>query len=1121
MCVGIYAVCAIYLIVLLAIGYFNPNSAPPTGLKFNEENQVVISENGGTASLKVLDINAVISTGENGEQIIEDNTSPTEVRLTVRDMLGNIVTNIISVPETVMSGESFDITAVTVEEEYNGQVYTNNVGGDCFLIAETTDGLYHSNPLPIFVDVPIQNFTISAVDPETQESISLEEDAFIYDDQLQLNVSVFPERALNPHTNGDTTTKEFTFTADDTEKVTVGIHNGLVTVTYNPSNIGEDEVTEPELSTISVWVSPTYEQILADGVLVTVETTCDIRLFPVQLDEIIIQNEDYQDDTQQIDVVLFDETNRFSFSATETGIPGVVNMDIFLKPMNSDEHSTVLDNRISNLVVGWYSTLETPLSQVPVNIIEVDADNNGIIDYWTIEPLRAAEVDEEIYITITLQGYENKSISRILNIDYNLPDGIEYLVNGVAVENDQLNLEITKNGGGTDDIEAGDIVRQILDYNLTASSNLTFSKVMFFVDTTSMTNATGSLILNVNTETGQLNFINGNPIIEPRGAGQITITPYIVRTNSNGVPVDCNYNTIADGEADGFVWYNEFAPITDPNYYIVYASFAPLTVNVSELLESFTIYTGSEMTDDQLLTTTNNDRNNPLRIGTQIFNAQTLYAVPNSPLAIPRNSVEYPEWANTYGEIHFNVTQDPSSQSVLTVDSIDDISFHESGTLEDYERYISFDVYTENENPALGSVSIDLYQTLSGGDVSITTLRSEIFVSAEYIPVNEISINTDGTNIRATDPQGNDIKYLELTTVVSPLSRLYDGNYKNYVRVYWTSGGEQFVLPDATYSASSEWSQRGFRPSLSASPVISFYAFDLTETYDFSDVSAGYGSLSLLQVLTLEPNLLTEEGQALMERKREVINELLANTTANEYARVENIPQDDQVSISTIQIRKELPENYALFMTYSVDDELSDALPDFVRVSYSFPETHFFDNQALNTSPNAEENYVLTENDEFYFYQANVGYALVSTLAYADGVYDFTTNTSTRPTEYISSSTDEVVAYMGNLAGIFGGDSSYFNIEFLTTYNDETLPCVKLSLNTDSYRIEESEESHVYTLTVQRTINLALSVGWTDALWSDPSSLNGNWDTLLADSVAVTSIFTIKFVVENGQIVSV
>ena len=209
-CVGIYAVCAIYLIVLLAIGYFNPNSAPPTGLKFNEENQVVISENGGTASLKVLDINAVISTGENGEQIIEDNTSPTEVRLTVRDMLGNIVTNIISVPETVMSGESFDITAVTVEEEYNGQVYTNNVGGDCFLIAETTDGLYHSNPLPIFVDVPIQSFTISAVDPETQESISLEEDAFIYDDQLQLNVSVFPERALNPHTNGDTTTKEFT-----------------------------------------------------------------------------------------------------------------------------------------------------------------------------------------------------------------------------------------------------------------------------------------------------------------------------------------------------------------------------------------------------------------------------------------------------------------------------------------------------------------------------------------------------------------------------------------------------------------------------------------------------------------------------------------------------------------------------------------------------------------------------------------------------------------------------------------------------------------------------------------------------------------------------------------------
>ncbi len=1127
--VGIYSVCAIWLIILLAIGYFNPNSTPPTGLKFDTTEQVVISENGGTATLTVYDINAELVTNEDGTQSMEDNTSSVEITLSVRDEANSLVNNIIKLPDgPVMTGESFEITAVTIDEIYNGVTYTNNVGGDCYLVAEAVvNGVpLHSERLPIFVDVPIQTFELTAFDPVTNEVLDLTQENFIFNDSIQLQYSVFPERALNPHTNGTNITKQFLFSPEEATIASVNASSGLVTITYEVVSSGEQEVTEPILTHITATVSPTYENRYQDNELITIEQTCSLNVYPVQLDEIIIQNEDYADERSEIDVTLFDNTNQFSFSVVDTGLPNVVNLDLFLKPLNSDEHSVLLDNQITRgeIEVSYFSTLETPLRQAPVNIYGTDTNSDGTMDYWTIEPLRVAEVNEEIFITITLNGNENKSISRLLNIGYNLPDSIEFVSSDSnhPIENNQLNIDITKFGGGTDDISTDEIVRVLLDYNALSTQNMTFTKIVFFVNTENNVNTTGSQIINVN-ENGELLNYNGLPLIEARGAGQISITPYVVRTDKDGVPVDCYYNQISSDTVEGFVWYNGLAPITEENHYIVYREYSPLVVNITELLDSLTIYTSDEFTEENMLTSENNNALNPLRIGTEP-NTFTLYAVPNSPLALPRNNFDYNNWSNTIGQIRFIVTKEPGSAGELVVSNdSSNIKFYEVGEGADYNRYFTFEIYTTDSNDVSAIFDIELF---INSEETFTSLRNDICISAEYIPVSTISI-TENAYIDRTDPQNNNIKFWELSTYVDPIIQTYSTNNQNYARVYWRNNdGSEIVLPGCTYSASSEWANRGFQPSYTESPAINFYAFDLTTTWDFSDV--GLGEMNIVQIIALRVDASTTNGQAILEKKRQVINELISQTTANEYARVENIRQDDtSLSTPTIQFRKELPTGFGLFMAYSINDERSTAIPDFVQISYSFPNIHFFDDKSINATPDEDGNYVLDSNNtEIYFYQANATYILVSLSNYSNGVFDFSTNSvnDEYADEFLSTYTNEVSTSAGNLASLFAGDTNYFNFVFSSdyNYNNQQVNNFKISLNTDRYTIQNGDANTpdtVYKITVTRSINLALSVYWTDELWSDPSSLNNNWGSYLNDTVTVESTFTINIIVKNGEIV--
>ena len=155
-----YSAIAMYLVVALVTffvwvtGGFRKYTEEAGGLKFDCM-AVSIADNGGTATLKVLSNYATSKLNtKTGEVTYTDPSVPIEITLEVRDKDGKLMSGIVEVPNTVKLGEEFEIKAIIDEED------GFNIGGDCYLYAYSTDDMLSSNPLPVFVDVPIKSATL-------------------------------------------------------------------------------------------------------------------------------------------------------------------------------------------------------------------------------------------------------------------------------------------------------------------------------------------------------------------------------------------------------------------------------------------------------------------------------------------------------------------------------------------------------------------------------------------------------------------------------------------------------------------------------------------------------------------------------------------------------------------------------------------------------------------------------------------------------------------------------------------------------------------------------------------------------------------------------------------------
>lgn len=256
--VAAYAAMAVYLMVVLitlgiwVTGGFKKYTAEAGGLKFDCM-AVSIADNAGSANVKVLSDNATttlnLSSGTIG---YNDPSVPIEIKLELRDQNNRIIPSdeaIVEIPEKVMLGETFEVSAILDLDGYNK-------GGDCYLYAYSMDDMLYANPLHIFVDVPIesaslmyyninsnlnQNFkriveteiegqdkplrttlfyknandynnNVNAIMPLNRE-LKTQNGQQVYSeiplscvkgDQFQLYVQVWPERSLNPHKQTNT-----------------------------------------------------------------------------------------------------------------------------------------------------------------------------------------------------------------------------------------------------------------------------------------------------------------------------------------------------------------------------------------------------------------------------------------------------------------------------------------------------------------------------------------------------------------------------------------------------------------------------------------------------------------------------------------------------------------------------------------------------------------------------------------------------------------------------------------------------------------------------------------------------------------------------------------------------
>ncbi|MBR7091256.1 MAG: hypothetical protein IKC79_02250 [Clostridia bacterium] len=603
-------------IVLWASGAFLLYTEPADKIKFNVS-EVVISENAGESNICVVSGQAEVDESGN---IISDPAFREDVKLELwhvnginkveeADKIVNITVDNAktdddnsadqdegepsvqpqsssSQPLVVELGKNINIKALLLSDGFN-------IGGTCILRAYTMDERYKAE-IRIYVDVPVDYITIdsgdlvlesvqsTAVVNDTPEEPKVEYNKFIQGDQFDISLNVFPQRALN----AIKTTKIASFSASD------GIDKIRLLSEDKPLNtIGIDIVASSGYAgtmTVTAKLPKYYREsydINDDSQYVF--ATVKIEVVELKLEDIIIQNESLK---EEISLDLFRKSS-VKISARDTGEPGVINLDLALRPefynsaTKNDPLAYLIDPNYIQLIVEsdivWDEDNQVQRYIPPVSVhadYRADANNNKFNVVWTLTANRIKLSNETISIYVQAKNNpdirtndedaDNPSDQKELKCNIKYEDIPEGKLSYITDENIVFN--ITK----TTDTETWSVTeenfnvydnRDIFKKENTLSDNgiiyldetfnadtYAFTKLVFFVDkTTPNLNANNCKVINT-TEYGQVLFVdasNGNTklnMIQPLGQGTVSIIPYLVMTDASGNPVDYQFNVIDD-----------------------------------------------------------------------------------------------------------------------------------------------------------------------------------------------------------------------------------------------------------------------------------------------------------------------------------------------------------------------------------------------------------------------------------------------------------------------------------------------------------------------------------------------------------------------------------------------
>ena len=706
----IVSVSCIAIFIQYCITGFKDPVVPVEGLKFEESTIQVNSSNLEEAYLTIT------ATNELSEEILQQDGDYEDITITLK----------IKNPE-VLELEKYEVKLnepVKIIPKLADDGYL--VGGTCIVEANSNDGKWVVvENLTINVDVPIESITIKAenkIGQDVTQAINDKTIKFIKDDTLTFSVETVPARAINPIKT--LAPKVAIFPNDDIREDFVILEtNGFLTV------VGDDAATTGEV-TILARILKSYgadESVEENWITQTIV----IETSRVELNEIQILNTNYDDESESISIYVGD-SEKLKFSARETGQPDVINLNIFLEPVFYTEGDDPFYNLLTalRLTANVENKRENITSPIEISTEIINEDEKNII--WEITATRPLETQEVLNLSISLENYEQ---TRTLNcaILESLP------TYGTIQATDDVELSITKqtNSSGAEYISDNsnglkDISNNFLTYNQNSEHNLTYTKFVYFLSPETVEqpwkNATGSNIVNI-SQYGQIIMQNedGNTSyssqIQAMGSGTVYVNAYLIRTNSAGQPIDCNYNVITNldtnivsvdainGDYEGCAGL----------YVYVAATLEPFTVTVDENLTGLTVYYQTANGDKQQVPATG------IEIGNT--NVETLYVRANSIYALLNN------WTS------FSIEQVSNDNNILTyeVGRTENEAILKSYHTENPEQLISAEFYFN----VIGTVGNQAEDTLNIKLLNSTNNLAVIHLTTKEVPISELKINTN------------------------------------------------------------------------------------------------------------------------------------------------------------------------------------------------------------------------------------------------------------------------------------------------------------------------------------------------------------------------------------------
>ncbi len=1118
--VSFVSVVCVALCIMLAAGYFNKEYEPLEGLKFSTTEPLVISENAGSVYLTVLANTALVT--EDG--YIQDNTVDSDIKITVYVGEGkNAVkdTSIIEVPSTVKKGVPFKITAKTLEDGFNK-------GGVCYIDAQTSDTLYRvAKRIPVYVDVPVDHIEIVAHDTKNNSTIDLSTTKFIYEDTAQISVEVFPERSY--YIYGDTSrTKNIIYISSNPQSAAIGKDSGLMEITYNTPYTESEEPLEEPLADGYVTITARINKFSTNTEESQVSASAELKLFPLQLGQIIIKNESYKEDGATFSATLFRDDRVLKVSAEETGLPDVINLQVLLQPtIVKDENYSPLKD-LSGFQVNYSVENSTVQNCEPVEIIPrmVSYDGHNVY-YWEIVPQRLIENGEQVFITMNLLGYSDTfEIRRELKVEkvdvsqnsftYLNKDGNEFAGNAIR-------LSATKYDDNEND-NTYENMQIYYTYSASDGTSPSFGKIVNFVTNTSTNtdseiniNEVGSQIIvaskDINLITDELESSTlgyKGYRVEARGAGIVNVAPYLVRTNADGEPVDKDYNVITTdpnlwGQAvdpnnlDGAIYvqptglckYDSASVNAQTGQYIWYQTFRNLSVTVSEVLTRLDLYKDS--VDDNAIipdTIEGTQEAYVLKMGTQVANKITIYAKPNSVLAIPASSSDFNSGRYDYANIQVvEVLEQGQTQisdsifdlpsNIMTLASTYFNTTQEEdidGTIETkYQRWIKFDLSAKK--PA-----------------DMRTIRLNWGGNATSLTLNVVDVKVDSiTAVPATNQfnkNNGEINYWQLYPNIEPGTVLYNNNYYNrlsYVDGAYTQNLGYLVVPSAECDISQTDKDAGLKAPSYQEYTRKLYLLETKEyEIEWTDESnqpqtSKFGNIDILIANALSTNTNPLLAQAIWKEIAEITynSEHYGTYKVSDYAETKTVYIANEPQL-VLNIKKALPSGYALMLFFipKADEQKTIAFtevhPDVVRVNYVWP-TLTAQLEPVESMPQE----AIAGNNSYYIYYEDESqrqrefnleslYEVMATY-YANTGEQYATSVRASYTANVSSTSP------------LGSKEDNDNSQFIVSL-------------TRGEQVQDEEELITYTLTIDRTIYFV-----TDCALANIDTGNGEitWNTLV------------------------